>query len=206
VTGLTIGALLLVVGPIAGAVAVGSFPWRAWLVPREEHLAIVAAHRTGWTLVNGGFLAATVTTAAGIFVVALAQTGDAARTAAVTAEAVGYTVAGTLWCAVLAIRHRTTPVLADLVAAARSTEPAEALLGALNGGLFGAFVLTTGVALVALSVTLALAGGVAPPVAWLAAILAAVPIAMFIRTGDTIPATLYLPTTLIGVALLAGWT
>jgi hypothetical protein len=107
---------------------------------------------------------------------------------------------------VLAIRNRTTPQLAAMVAAGRSTEPAEALLGAALGGLFVAFVWTTSLAILAITAALALGGSVGLPVAAIAALVTALALGGQIRTGDTIPAVLYVPTLLLGLALLAGWT
>ena len=49
-------------------------------------------------------------------------------------------------------------------------------------------------------------GGVAAPVAAIAVIVGAIAIAVQVATGDFIPAILYLPTLLIGIALLTGWT
>jgi hypothetical protein len=43
-------------------------------------------------------------------------------------------------------------------------------------------------------------------VAWLATLIAAVVIARFLASGDAIPAVLYLPTLLVGLALLLGWS
>lgn len=130
---------------------------------------------------------------------------DGPRTVLATA-AVVYAIAGALCCAVLAIRDRTTPALAEMVAAGTPTEPAETLLGAALGGLFAAFTLATGAALVALGLTLATSGGVAAPVAWVATLIPAVVIAGFFASWDVIPAVLYLPTLLIGLALLLGWS
>lgn len=205
--GVTIAAALLVLGPLIGAVSASNpilFP--VWSAPRDEHLAIVGAHRRAWTLLNAGFFVATMVTTAGLAVLAVSLEGDVARTAALVAETVGYALAGVLWCGVVAIRTRTTPAIADLVAAGAATEPAETLIGALNGGLFGAFTLGTGVMLVALGLTLVLAGGVAAPLAALSALVAAAVIAAYLLTGDAVPAVLYLPTLIVGLALLLGWT
>jgi hypothetical protein len=106
----------------------------------------------------------------------------------------------------LAIRARTTPALAEMVAAGTPTEPAEAILGASLGGLFAAFTLATAAALVVLGSTLAVSGGIAAPVAWLATLISAVVIAAFMATGDAVPAVLYVPTLLVGLALLLGWS
>ena len=39
-----------------------------------------------------------------------------------------------------------------------------------------------------------------------AALIGAVVFVAYLVTGDSVPAVLYLPTVLIGIALLAGWT
>jgi phosphoglycerol transferase MdoB-like AlkP superfamily enzyme len=205
--GLTVAALLLVVGPVVPGVALSNPAlFRVWFAPREEHLALVRAHRRGWAAINAGFTIATVVTSAGLAV--LAGNVDAADgpRAVVTSAVVAYAIAGSLWCALLAIRTRTTPALAEMVVAGTPTEPAETLLGAALGGLFAAFILATSAALVVLGVTFAASGLIATPVAWLTALIPAVVIASFFRSGDAVPAVLYLPTMLVGVALLLGWT
>lgn len=204
--GLTAAAVLLVLGPVVGGVA-GSNPalFRVWFVPRDEHLALVRAHRRAWMAINAGFTLATVVTAAGLAVLAGAVDVAAGPRAVLATVAVVYGIAGALWCVVLAVRTRTTLALAALVAAGASTEPAETLIGAALGGLFAAFTLATGAALVVLGITLALSGGIAVSVAWLATLIPAVVIAGFLATGDAVPAVLYLPTLLVGLALLLGW-
>jgi hypothetical protein len=42
--------------------------------------------------------------------------------------------------------------------------------------------------------------------AWLATLIPVVVIVTFFRSGDAVPAVLYLPTMFVGVALLLGWT
>lgn len=205
--GLTVAAVLLVAGTVVGGIAASNpalFP--VWSAPREEHLALIRAHRHAWTFINAGFTVATLVTAAGLAVLAgTVDVADGPR-AVLSAAAVVYAMAGALWCAVLAMRARTTPALAQMVAAGTPTEPAETLLGAALGALFAAFTLATGAALVVLGLTLALSGGIAAPVAWLAALISAVVIAAFLATGDAVPAVLYLPTLLVGLALLLGWS
>ena len=202
-----LAAALLVGGPVIGALCLTYPPFfRVWLVGREEHLAMVAAHPLAWRMVNLGFVVATILTIAGLGLLtarlALADGPRVALTVGVTAVAAG----GLLWCVVLAVRTRTTPELARLVAADQPTEPAESILGAALGGLFAAFVWTTSLALLAIVAALLAAGSVAPPVALVAGAITLVGLGSQIRTGDTIPAILYLPTVLLGVALLAGWT
>lgn len=204
---LAVAGWLLLAGPVIGLVPVANPALvRIWAAPREEHLATVGAHRRAWAALNAGFVVATVATASGLAILALAPGGDPGRTAALIVVAIGYAVGGALWCAVLAIRTRTTPALADLVDAGVPTEPAEGLLGAATGGLFGAFVLLTAGSLVALGLVPAIAGGVAAPVAGLVALAGILFVAWFLRAGDLIPALLYLPTMLVGIALLVGWT
>lgn len=202
---LTIAAALLVVGPVIGATGVASPPlWRAWTAPRDEHLAIVGSHRRAWTLANAGFVFATLVTTAGLVV--LAATVDAADgpRATLASVAVIYAMAGALWCAVVAVRNMATPALADMVAAGTPTEPAETLLERAMAGLFAAFTLTTGGALAVLGLTLALDGVIAAPVALLATLIAAVAAGGFLALGDMPPFVLYIPTPLVGLALLLG--
>jgi len=205
--GLTVAAVLLVAGPLLGVLGFyDTGLYRVWTVPRDEHLALVGAHRRGWTMLNGGFVVATVLTAAGLFVLASALPVAETHRALLAAGAIAYAIGGVLWCVLLAIRTRTTPTLAGLVAAGMRTEPAEALLGAATGGLFATFSLLTSLALAAIGFTLTLSGGVAAPVAWFAAAAGVLTAVWLLVTGDIIPAVLYLPTLLLGIALLGGWT
>lgn len=202
-----VAAVLLVAGPLVGAVFLADpalFP--VWSAPREAFLAIVGAHRRSWRLLNVGFVVATVLTSSALAILALEAEAGTARRAVLIAVAVTYGIGGVLWCVVLSIRARTTPALADMVSVGTPTEPAERLLGDALGGLFAAYVLATGAALIALGLTLALGGGVAAPVAWVATLVSGVALAGFLRSGDTIPAILYVPTLLIGIALLLGWS
>lgn len=204
---LTVAGVLLVAGPIIGMIPVAWPPFPSiWAMPREGHIAVVAAHRRGWWLLNAGFALATVSTAGGLAALAGALTGDPARTAALTAAWVAYAMAGVLWCAVLGIRALVTPLLFDLGATDGPPGDAERLMGAANGGMFAMFIVGTGMALIALGTVLALSGGVAAPVALVTAAVGVVAVAVQVITGDTIPAVLYLPTLLVGIALLAGWT
>jgi hypothetical protein len=203
--GVTVAAALLVIGPVVGGVGASSPAlFRIWSASREDHLTTVLAHRRAWTSLNAGFATATVTTAAGLTVLAGAlDVADGPR-AILAAAAVAYAIAGAIWCSVLAIRTRTTPALAELVAAGTPTEPAETLLGATLGGLF-AFVLTTGAALLAAGIGLALGGAVAAPVAWFSILVAVVAVVGTFLSGEVVPAVLYPPTLLIGLALLLDW-
>ncbi len=203
--GVFVAAVLLIVSPVVGAIGL-SHPalYRAWTAPRAEHLAMVGAHRRAWAMANAGFTVATVGTAAGLAVLAGAVDADAGRRAVLAAAVVVYAIGGALWCAVLAIRNGTTPALADMVAAGTPTEPGESLLGAAIGGLYSAFLLATGVAEVALGLALAPGGGAGAAVALLATLIAALAVARYLTSGDVIPAVMYFPTLLVGIALLLG--
>jgi hypothetical protein len=204
---LILAGWLLVAGALIGAAA-ASHPalWPVWSAPRDERLRIVGEHRLAWTMLNAGFVIATVVTAGGLAALAVAEGGDPGVVAALAAVIVAYAVAGGLWCGVLAIRSLTTPALADLSARGADTEPTETLLNAALLALFGTYTLITAAALVALAAIVALGGVVAIPLALVAAAIAAIVIAAYLVTGDSVPAVLYLPTILIGIALLAGWT
>lgn len=204
--GLRLAADLLVAGPVIGALCLMDPPFfRVWLVGREEHLAMVASHPLAWRMVNTGFVAATVLTTAGLGIL-VGSVGLADRPRAILASGVAaYAIGGTLWCVVLAVRNRTTPQLAAMVAAGRPTEPAESILGGALGGLFAAFVWTTSLAILAVDAALAMGGAAGFPVAGISAVVAAIALGSQILTGDTIPAVLYVPTLLLGLALLAGW-
>jgi hypothetical protein len=205
--GTMVGAALLVAGP-AVFVVLGLYPpmFRVWTVPRAEHLGLVLAHTRAWTLINAGFAIATIGTAAGLGALAATVGGEKGWGTVMVAAAIIYAIAGTLWCAVVSVRIRTTPALARMVAAGTSTEPAETLLDSAVGGLFAAFLLATGAALIAVGLALALGGGVAAPVAWLATLIAVLVVVGFFAFRDMPPFVLYIPTLLVGLALLAGWS
>jgi hypothetical protein len=202
-----VAGVLLVLAPLLGLMAVAYPPLiPVWTTTRERHITIVAVHRRAWRVLNAGFALATLGTAAGLVALAVALGSDRRWAAIVGAIATVYAMAGVPWLAVLGIRARTTPALADLGVVHAPPAPVEVLLEAATGGLFATFAIATGLTLAALGTVLAVGGIVAVPVALLAALIAAALTAIQVLTGDSIPAFLYLPSMLIGVALLAGWT
>jgi hypothetical protein len=89
---------------------------------------------------------------------------------------------------------------------ARRPSPPRRSSGARSARLYSSFLLTTGAALIAIGSALALAGGVASPAGWLATIIASLAVARHATSGDVIPAVIYIPTLLVGLALLlVGW-
>lgn len=204
--GLTAAAILLVAGPLIGLLGFyDTGLYRIWGAPREEHMATVAAHLRGWRALNAGFVVATILTTAGLAVLAGSVPAEAGASAILVTATIAYAIAGAMWCAVLAIRVRTTPALAALIAAGAPTEPAEGLLGAAIGGLFAAYALTTGAALLGIGVASLAGAVVATPIAALVAVAGVLVMLWYLRTGDVIPAVLYVPTLILGVALLGGW-
>lgn len=192
---------LLLAGPILGLIPVANpalIP--IWSMPRDAFVATVAAHRVAWAWLNAGFSLASIATAAGLL--ALAGTmPDPVTAAAVQACTAGYGIGSVLWCAVLAIRTRTTPLLADLDAHLMDRQDVR-LLDAASTALFHSFALITAVSLAGLGAVLLLGG---PSPAWVDAALlltGATATAWLLRTGDLIPAVLYLPTALLGITLL----
>ena len=62
---LTLAGCLLIAGALVGAAAASHpvlFP--VWSAPRDERLRIVGEHRLAWTMLNAGFVMATIVTAA----------------------------------------------------------------------------------------------------------------------------------------------
>lgn len=93
-------------------VVLGLYPpmFRVWTVPRDEPLALVLAHTHAWTLINVGFVTATTSTAAGLAVLAATWGAGDGQRAVLIAAAIVYSIAGTLWCVVVAGRIRLQPI------------------------------------------------------------------------------------------------
>jgi hypothetical protein len=196
-----VAGLLLVAGPVLGLIPVAHPALlRIWSMPRDAFVATVAAHRVAWAWLNAGFTLASIATAAGLLALA-GTTADRATSAALLACTAGYGIGAALWCAVLAIRTRATPLLADLGAGERVLTGTPLLDSAMTA-LFHAFVLITALSLASLGAVLLVTG---PNPAWVAAALLLTGSAAsgwLLHTGDLVPAVLYLPTALLGITLL----
>ena len=205
--GVALAGWLLVAGTVLGLAPVANPSLlRVFLVSRAEHIAMVGAHRRGWYALNAGFAGATVATTAALAVLALVADADDTARAGLVAGTTAYAVGGVLWCAVLAIRARVTPALADLRGAHPTADPPVSLLDEAQGGLFAGYVLMTAVALVVIGIALAVGGQVSIVVAISAIVVGVLALVLQLATGDLVPAVLYLPTLALGIALLAGWT
>lgn len=197
---------LLVGGTLIGLAMVGHPALiRIWNMPREQHVAAVAAHRTVWALLNAGFVLATVTTAGAIIAMSVTIYAGADWSAIMLASGVAYAIGGVLWCVVLAIRTRTTPLLHELGPESYSGQPVR-VLDAITTGLFDAFVVICSLGIAALGLVLLLAGGVSVAICIIAIVVGIGCLAWLLIAGDVVPAVLYVPTLLLGIALLANWT
>ena len=115
--------------------------------------------------------------------------------------ATSYGIGAILWCATLAVRNRTTPLLADLGTGVVDSVPGQ-LLQAANAGLFQAFALITAASLAGLGAVMAVTDAAPAWVALVNALTGASAIVWLLRTGDIIPAVLYVPTALLGATLV----
>lgn len=199
----TLTGWLLVAGPVLGLAPVANPKlMRIWSMPHDSFVAEVGRNQSAWQWLNGGFVLATIVTTGGLASLAFLMPSEV-DSAAMLVCASAYGIGGALWCAVLAMRTRTVPLLATL--GDTSDSPGVAVVEAATGGLFQAFVLITSVALAAVGGLLLTTGVVASVVAVLVVLSGVGGIVWLLSTGDVIPAVLYLPTLLVGVSLLAGW-
>lgn len=194
--------LLLIAGVVAlvalGAASAG-VPATLWTVSPEIALPLIAQHAPIRKLANLGFLAATVLTAAGLFVLP-ASVGQSGSGLALVA-AVGYAMAGTGWLVTLAIRLGITPAAAKAYVATGTIDPSYAALTGLAGVLFATFILVGCSSLAVLGCALLL-GGVLPAwVGWAILATSLAIVAAYLSMGDTLPAFVYLPTLLLGLVL-----
>lgn len=194
---LILGALALVAlaGPSAGVSA------SMWSGRPELALPLIARHATLWRLANLGFVVATVCTAAGVWV-AGRSLGEGA-TALATAAAWGYAAAGTAWLVGLSVRLWVTPGVAASYLASGSVAPSFGPLARLGGALFAAFIVVGCGSLAALGIAVVLGGVVPAWWGWAMVVASLAILAGFLLSGDTLPAFVYGPTLLLGLALLA---
>jgi hypothetical protein len=196
---LAIGAVLFLVGAGNPVLA------RAWVSPREAYLKIVAGHPTAWRVSHILFIVGTVLTAAG-----MAELPAAAGIHSVGARAL-VSVAGTvvaigalLWIVALVGRLAVTSVVASAFVAGTGEAtpvPSERWMSEL----FAAFLLLAGLGLVALGLGFIVAP-VLPILGWVCVAFGVIIAGGYLAFGDVPPFVVYLPTGLIGLALILGWT
>jgi hypothetical protein len=102
----------------------------------------------------------------------------------------------------LTFRLTVTPAAATTFVASGSMDPAYVLLNRWALGLFSAFTYLAGGSLVALGVALIVGRGMSAAVAWFAILIGLTIAVGYAVFGDMPPFVAYLPTGLIGLALL----
>jgi hypothetical protein len=191
---LVAGAVAFIVGaanPALGAV---------WSAPQDVQLRLIHDAATAWTITNVLFFIATALTAAGLWFVPERVRGRWSTVA--RAASLVYLLAAMAWVASLTFRLTVTPDAAATFAATGSMDPAYVLMARWASGLFGAFTYLAGGSLIALGGAL-IVGRALPALAGAFAILIGVAIALgYAILGDMPPFVAYLPTGLLGVAML----
>jgi hypothetical protein len=191
---LVVGAMSFIVG--AANPALG----QVWSAPQEAQLRLIADAGTAWTVTNSLFLLATVLTAAGLWLLP-ERIGDRGLVPARAATVV-YLVAATAWLASLVFRLTVTPDAATAFVAAGSLDPAFVITDRWAAGLFGAFTYLAGGSLVAIGVAAILGGALSRVAGWFAVVIGIVMVGGYAIFGDMPPFVAYLPTGLLGIALL----
>jgi hypothetical protein len=191
---LVTGAVAFIVG--AANPALGS----VWSAPQDVQLRLIHDASTAWTITNALFFVGTVLTGAGLWFVP-ERVGGRWSTVA-RAAAVVYLLAATAWLASLTFRLAVTPDAAATFAGTGSMDPTYVLMARWASGLFGAFTYLAGGSLIALGVAL-MVGRALPAPAGAFAILIGLAIAVgYAILGDMPPFVAYLPTGVLGVAML----
>ncbi len=191
---LVLGAVSFIVG--AANPALG----QVWSAPQEAQLRLIAGAPTAWTITNSLFLFATVLTAAGLWLLP-ERVGDRGLAPARAATIV-YLVAATAWLASLVFRLTVTPDAASAFVAAGSLDPTYVITDRWAVGLFGAFTYLAGGSLIAIGVAVILGGALSRAGGWFAIVIGIVIVGGYAVFGDMPPFVAYLPTGLLGIALL----
>ena len=177
-------------------------PATLWTGSDEVALPLIAQHPLTWRLANLGFAIATALTTAGLWILSDAV-GDVDG-APVIAGAALYTLASALWLITLLLRLLSVPSVAAGFVATGSIDPAHVPLARLAGALFVGFIYLSAAALVAVGAGLVDGGVISPVFGWISVVVGVGTMGGMIVLGDMLPAIVYLPTGLIGFALLMG--
>jgi len=173
---------------------------RVWTSPQEIALPLIAQHARAWRAATIGFAVGTVATAAGLLTLP-ESVGEMGVTLA-WAAAGGYALGAVLWLISLVVRLSVTPIKASGFVATGVIDPVYAPLDRLGGGLFAAFTLIAGVSVVAVGGAILLGGSLPALAGWFAVVIGLVVVGGYLALGDMPPFVLYLPTTVVGIALL----
>jgi len=192
-----LGGLLLVLGALAFAVGAGNpHLVRVWTSSDEVGLPIIHVHPRSWRVTAILMIAATVLTAAGLWLLA-----DVLATPLARAGAVGYLLAAGCWIAHLAARLSVTPAAAAGFVAGDGIDPAYRLFGRWTGSLFAVFTVVAGLSLVAIGAAV-LGSALAFGAGWTGIGFGVLIVGGFLAFGDMPPFVSYIPTLLFGIALL----
>lgn len=201
--GLQVGGLLLAGGGVLLVLLVGPTAFVSpaiWNGPPEVALRLISEHALLWRVANIGFALATIVTAAGLFL-APGLVGDRGASIA-WVSAVLYLLAAAPWLLMLAIRLAITPDVADGFVAEGTVDPAWVPLDRLSEALFPAFILIASGSIFALGAAVVDGGSLGVPLGWACLIAGFAIGGSFVVIGDTLPAFVYLPTTVVGIAVL----
>jgi hypothetical protein len=138
---------------VAGAVAfwIGAFtpPWRLWLVPLPEALAVIGAHRIAWHVINGCFVVGILLTATGLTVHAHTRPSLWA-----TLAAASYGLAVAMFLVNLAFRHTVQVWAAEIVSSGGTVPELYSTWHRFAGLLFGFYGVLAYAAVAALGASL----------------------------------------------------
>ena len=120
------------------------------------------------------------------------------------AATAAYTIGAVAWVASLSFRMSVTRGEALARAAGAAPAPGYSVGSQWAGALFAAFTLLAGVALVVVGAAIVMGGALASWVGMQSIAFGAVVVFGYLRFGDMPPFVSYLPTGVIGIALVAG--
>jgi hypothetical protein len=201
--GARFAGVLLAGSGLAGVLLVGPSAFVSpaiWNGPEDVALRLIARHRLIWRTANVGFALATVMTAAGLFMLP-GEVGERGASLGLAA-AVAFALAGTLWLMTLSIRLAVTPGVASGFVADGTVDPVFPPLARLGGATYVAFIFIGGAAMVALGAAILIGGSIAAFVGWASVAIGLLIVGGYLMFGDMLPAIVYFPTTIVGIALL----
>jgi hypothetical protein len=195
---LTLGAVLFLAG------AANPRLFEVWTAGEAVQLRLIHARPRSWQVTNLLFAIATVLTAAGLTLTPDTIGPGGAPLARLAAAMYG--IAAVMWLASITFRLFVTPAAAAAFARSGTFEEAYAVTSRWSGGLFAAFTLTAGSSLVVLGVAVVAGGAVTALAGWLSIAIGAVIVGGYLVARDMPPFVAYLPTGVLGIAILLART